>query len=216
MNGGTDGEGLEGYRRRITRQKREALIGAAKSLFLAQGYDSTSLSQIADRAGVSTATLYKHYPTKADLFGDIMASMWDGRSALTADWLPKGDPRAALRSVGRDYAALLGEAETVALFKLIISEASRFPELGRELYNRGKKPYLDQLESYLAREVSAGHLAIDNIPVAARQFLGMINDVVFWPRFLIIDLVIDEQEAARIVEEAVTTFLARYRSVAVT
>ena len=57
---------------------------------------------------------------------------------------------------------------------------------------------------------AAGTLAIDNVPLAERQFLGMINDVVFWPRLLIIDLEISPEESASVVDEAVATFFHRY------
>ena len=40
----------------------------------------------------------------------------------------------------------------------------------------------------------------------------MINDVVFWPRLLIADLEVTEDQAKEVVDEAVRTFLARYRA----
>jgi hypothetical protein len=46
--------------------------------------------------------------------------------------------------------------------------------------------------------------------MAARQFLGMINDVIFWPRFLVVDLEVGDAEVRRVVSEAVETFAARY------
>ena len=74
----------------------------------------------------------------------------------------------------------------VPLFLVIIAEVEHFPELGRELYERGKKPWLDRVAAYLEEEVRARSLRIAVIPLATRQFAGMINDVVFWPRFLIV------------------------------
>jgi hypothetical protein len=104
----------------------------------------------------------------------------------------------------------LRQPDIEALFRVIIAEAPRFPELGQALYEKGKKPYLDRLHGYFAHEVAAGTLAIDNVPLAARQFPGMINDVIFWPRFLVVNLVIGEDEVRRVVDGAVETLLARY------
>ena len=209
-----EAKGLQAYRDRVARQKRGALMDAAIGRFLADGYDRTTLEAVAREAGVSSATLYKHFPTKADLFGAIMARLWDNEPEGEPEGepaLPKpGDPRRGLTGIGLDYAARLQERQTVDLFRVTIAEAPRFPELGRELYERGKKPYLDRLRVYLEREIAVGTLAIDDIPIATRQFLGMINDVVFWPRLLIVDLQISREESRAIVDQAVETFLARY------
>ena len=206
----TASKGLQAYRDRVVREKRYALMDAAISLFLSEGYDRTTLEAVARDAGVSSATLYKHYPTKQTLFGAIMARLWESEPGAEGAMPEAGDPRAGLTVIGRDYADVLGRQQTVALFRVIIAEAPRFPELGRELYDRGKKPYLDRLGVYLEREIAAGTLQIDDIPIAKRQFLGMINDVIFWPRLLIIDLEISAAEARTIVDQAVETFLHRY------
>lgn len=205
-----EAKGLQAYRDRVAREKRRAVMDAAIARFLADGYDRTTLEAVAREAGVSSATLYKHFPTKADLFGAIMARLWDSEPGDEPALPAPGDPRRGLTGIGRDYADLLQQRQTIDLFRVTIAEAPRFPELGRELYERGKKPYLDRLRVYLEREIAAGTLAIDDIPVAKRQFLGMINDVVFWPRLLIVDLEITREEARAIVGQAVETFLARY------
>ena len=202
--------GLQAYRDRVVKEKRDALMDAAVTLFLSEGYDRTTLEAVAREAGVSSATLYKHYPTKQTLFGAIMARLWESEPGAEGAMPEAGDPRAGLTLIGRDYAEVLGRQQTVALFRVIIAEAPRFPELGRELYERGKRPYLDRLRVYLEAEIAAGTLAIDDIPIAKRQFLGMINDVVFWPRLLIVDLEITDDEASAIVDHAVETFLRRY------
>ena len=191
-------------------EKRAAIMDAAIALFLSDGYDGAALEAVAKAAGVSSATVYKHFPTKADLFGGIMARLWENEGGADEAIPAAGDPRAGLLRIGRDYAELLQRQQTVDLFRVIIAEAPRFPELGRELYERGKKPYLDRLRVYLQREIDAGLLKIDDIPLAKRQFLGMINDVVFWPRQLIVDLEITPAESEAVVEGAVETFLSAY------
>lgn len=204
-----EGGGLAGYRARIVAEKRAALLDAAARLFLELGYDGTTLEQVARAANVSTGTLFKHFPTKGALFGAIMARVWEadsGGGPVPVD----GDPKAGLAAIGRDYARLLRAPEVEGLFRVIVAEALRFPELGRELYERGKKPYLDRLHRYLDAERAAGTLDLPDTALAARQFLGMINDIIFWPRLLIVDLVVTEAEVTRVVDEAVCTFLARY------
>jgi hypothetical protein len=66
--------------------------------------------------------------------------------------------------------------------------------------------------TYLQKESELNRFQIGDIPLAARQFLGMINDVIFWPRFLVMDLEISEEDVEHAVSEAVQTFLACYRN----
>ncbi|MBD2260229.1 TetR/AcrR family transcriptional regulator [Pseudanabaena sp. FACHB-2040] len=202
--------GLARYRAEVSRQKQEAILKAALNAFLELGYDRTTIDYVAQQAEVSTATLYKHFPSKADLFGGIMAQVWrtDQISArpISTD-LPSRD---ALTAIGQEYAQLLMSPTIQALFRVIIAEAPRFPELGTELYYRGKEPFLKRLNVYLEAQNEAGQLAVGEVAIATRQFLGMINDIIFWPRFLIMDLQVSEQEVETVIENAVETFLARY------
>ncbi len=202
---------LEEYRKTVADQKRQAILTAAVKHFLAVGYERTTLELVAKEAAVSTATVYKHFSTKRDLFGGIMAKVWETEVNAAELSTENADPMATLTAIGREYARLLREPQIEALTRVIIAEAPRFPELGEELYRRGKEPYLNQLHVYLQREIDQQRYSISDIPLAARQFLGMINDVIFWPRFLVMGLTITDADVDSVVREAVKTFLARYR-----
>ncbi len=201
---------LEEYQERMRAQKRRAALDAAVTAFLQNGYDHTTLAQIANEAGISTGTLFKHFPTKAALFGAIMEEMWAADPNLEQPLPPAGNPEAGLSSIGHDYADRLRHPQTEPFFRVIIAEAPRFPELGRALFERGKAPYLERLYAYLRSEITAGTMHIEDIPLAGRQFFGMINDVIFWPRFLKPDLTISDAEVEYVIREAVLTMLARY------
>ena len=74
--------GAARYHRDLALRNREALLGAARRLFLDLGYDGTSLAKVAAEAGVSRATLFKQFPTKAELFSAMVTTSWateDGR-----------------------------------------------------------------------------------------------------------------------------------------
>jgi len=203
---------IEEYRKNVAEQKRQAILDAAIENFLAIGYERTTLDRVAKSAGVSTATVYKHFSTKRALFGSIMERVWE-TGIDPSDSVEQGtDSVAILTAIAHEYAQLLRQPLVEALFRVIIAEAPRFPELGEELYYRGKEPYLKRLHTYLQKESELKRFQINNIPLAARQFLGMINDVIFWPRFLVMNLEISEEEVEQVVAEAVQTFLARYKN----
>lgn len=51
-----------------TEERRLAIIEAAKEIFLNQGFDAASMSEISERVGGSKATLYGYFPSKEELF----------------------------------------------------------------------------------------------------------------------------------------------------
>jgi TetR/AcrR family transcriptional regulator, regulator of autoinduction and epiphytic fitness len=129
--------GLQAYRARVVAEKRGAVLDAASELFLARSYANTSLEEVAKRAGVSSATVYKHFPTKAALFGGIMQRLWANGPDQPRQMPVSGDPRAGLLEIGRAYSDLLSQQRTIDLFRVVTAEAPRFPEIGRELYDLG-------------------------------------------------------------------------------
>jgi AcrR family transcriptional regulator len=203
---------IEEYRKSVATQKRQAILDAAVQNFLAIGYERTTLEMVAKDANVSTATVYKHFSTKRALFGSIMERVWETEVDPADSVEQETDSVAILTAIGQEYAQVLRQPQVEALFRVIIAEAPRFPELGEELYYRGKEPYLKRLHAYLQKESDLKRFEIADIPLAARQFLGMINDVIFWPRFLVMNLEISEADVEYVVTQAVETFLARYKN----
>lgn len=204
---------LVDYQAAIKKEKRKSLLDAAQSAFLARGFARSSVNAIAKDAGVSIATLYKHFGTKEDLFGEVMGRLWaELRGGLDLEKLSDLPPAEALYLIGSEYAALLGRKSVRELFRVIITETVQFPELGEKLYEHGKEAYLEKLERYLEKRADSGELSVDDVALATQQFLGMINDIVFWPGLLTAKSEVSDAERENVVREAVETFLARYRS----
>ncbi|MET9224278.1 TetR/AcrR family transcriptional regulator [Lentzea sp. NPDC003310] len=202
------------YHERMAEQKRTAIVDAATTLFLESGYDKTSLARIADAAGVSKATLFKQFPTKAELFDAIVTDYWRTEEGALAP--PPGDPAKGLKALGDRYVALLTRPGMVALFRIVIAEAPRFPELGQTQFKLGKQPFFDSVRDYLAAERDAGTLTLDDPVGTATQFLGMISNFAFWPRMLLVNWAPTEKALAHSVNEAVQTVLARHAVTAAT
>ncbi|MEU6841673.1 TetR/AcrR family transcriptional regulator [Streptomyces sp. NPDC046716] len=197
------------YHQRVAEEKRAAILQAASRLFLDSGYDRTSLAKIADEAGVSKATLFKQFPTKAALFDAIVTASW--RSSNEDEDAPApGDPRAGLTSIGQNYVALLTRPDMTDLFRIVIAELPRFPELAELQFNRGKMPYFDSVRRYLEAERDAGTVVLDDPELAATQFLGMISNYAFWPRMLLPHWAPDDAALRHVVDEAVEMMTARY------
>lgn len=196
------------YHQRIAQEKRELILAAATALFLELGYDRTSLARIAERSGVSRATLFKQFPSKAALFDAMVTESWS--TADDEDPPPAGDIVDGLSTIGRRYAELLGRAQMTDLFRIVIAELPRFPELANAQFSHGKMPYFESVRAYLLAEHGAGTVRIEDVDLAATQFLGMISNYVFWPTLLVPGWEVSTERVAQVVDEAVRTLAARY------
>ncbi|TCC32265.1 TetR/AcrR family transcriptional regulator [Kribbella sindirgiensis] len=196
------------YHQRVAQEKRGLIVAAATALFLELGYDRTSLARIAESSGVSRATLFKQFPTKAALFDAIVTESWS--TAAEEDPPPAGNVVDGLSVIGRRYAELLSRPQMTDLFRIVIAELPRFPELAHAQFSQGKMPYFESVRSYLVAEHDAGTVRVEDVDLAATQFLGMISNYVFWPALLVPGWKVSAERVAQVVDEAVRTIAARY------
>lgn len=197
------------YHQRIAQEKRAAIVGAALHGFLQDGYARTSLASVAVAAGVSRATLFKQFPTKAELFDAIVADFWRSDDD-DAEPPAGGDLHKGLVLLGRRYVDLLTREGMVDLYRVVIAETPRLPELGRAHFERGKLPFWRSVRDHLLAQARAGQARVDDADMAATQFLGMIADYVFWPRLLLPHWSPSPEQTSRALEQAAQTMTARY------
>ncbi|WP_204261452.1 TetR/AcrR family transcriptional regulator C-terminal domain-containing protein [Blastococcus saxobsidens] len=190
-------------------ENRAAVLAAAEALFLESGYDRTSLARVAERAGVSKATLFKQFPTKAALFEAVVLAVGPAPGSEVPAPLP-GDLHAGLLALGRQYAEVLVHPRTAEVMRLLIAEGARFPELRERTFDFGTLPAVVALHRYLRAEQDAGSVTVDSSETAAAQFLGMIASAIFWPRLVRPGSSIDDEGIQHAIEEAVRTMVARY------
>src|SRR6202046_3915426 len=148
----------------------EATLKAGAGLLLERGLDAVSMDVVAERAGVSKATIYRWWPTKETLALDALYSEWDaGRphprdtGSLRSDLLALLRPWASLassRPYGRVIAALLTEAQTDSVF-------------AAEYRQRVVEPRRDQARAIFRRAIERGEIPGDTkIEVALDLLYG--------------------------------------------
>ncbi|EWS82152.1 TetR/AcrR family transcriptional regulator [Brachybacterium phenoliresistens] len=199
------------YHQGIAATNRAAILDAAMRLFLESGYDRTSLARVAREAGVSRATLFKQFPTKAELFEATVLAAGGSPDAEVVD-PPTGDLLGGLVELGRAYTELLTRPRMISLMRAVIAESPTFPELRERTFDFGTLPVLAALGRYLRAEHAAGRADIEDPDLISAQFLGMIASAVFWPRLVHGTWTITEEEQRRVVEEAARTIAARCAS----
>ena len=197
------------YHQHVAAGNRTAILSAAADLFLDLGYDRTSLARVATSAGVSKATLFKQFPTKAELFESTVLAAGATPTEELVD-PPTGDLHAGFVALGRAYADILARPRIAGLIRTIIAESPRFPELRERTFDFGTLPVLAALDRYLRAETAAGNADVGDPAVAAPQFLGMIATVIFWPRLVHGGWTLSDDEVRSVIDEAATTMVARY------
>lgn len=200
---------LSAYHRQIAADNRAAILDAATDLFLDSGYDRTSLAKVADRAGVSKATLFKQFPTKAELFAAMVLGAGGAKESELPE-PPAGQFHSGLVRLGLAYADLLARPRMTDLIRAVITESARFPDLRDQIFDFGTLPVLRTLRRFLEASNRRGEAQVDDLEVASAQFLGMIATVVFWPRLVHVGWSLTQEEVRHTVDEAARTIVARY------
>jgi AcrR family transcriptional regulator len=119
-------------------RKREAIVQVATRAFLENGYAATSMSAIADELGGSKATLWAHFSSKEELFAAVIDGQVDSFSVdITETLVNQTFSRPALRRAALRYLECLLRPNAVYLFRLVVSEGERFPEINEMFYSRG-------------------------------------------------------------------------------
>jgi TetR/AcrR family transcriptional repressor of mexJK operon len=163
--------------------KAGKILEAARRVFMTDGYGAASMDAIAKTAGVSKATVYAHFSGKDQLFAAIIAERCRVHSAIPAlDDIERATPEEALRALGRNFADLVLSPEVLDLYRIVVAETARFPELGRTLYETGPKRGIARLAEYLQQLTDRGLLDVPEPHIAARQFFGMIRSDLYLRR----------------------------------
>ena len=156
-------------------QLSDRILDVATGLFLKDGFGSTSIEEVAKRARISKRTFYHRFRGKEELFEAVVRR-------LIERWMPPFD--AALfetpslaETLHRTAEQILGVAltpEALALHRIVIAEAPRFPGLARILHELGAAAGIERIAQYLERHIASGELRTIEPHFAAEQFILMV------------------------------------------
>jgi len=200
---------LSDFRESRAAAKRQAAVASARRIFAKEGFAAASTAQIAAEAGVSTATLYRYFPTKQDLFAAAVGSAADELSD-GLEGLP-GDPRERLEALARRYALLLSRPGVRGMVRALVAEADRDPQITSRFDVAGKSNTGKRFADAIDALVACGRVTLTiDVAHAAGQLQGMIEH-----NSLLLGLVRGNEARSAIdpelvASEAVTTWLARF------
>ena len=191
--------------------KRRQIIDGASKVFLAQGFDAASMNDIARAAGVSKGTLYVYFGNKEELFEAIVEQECDVQAEGIFDLDPNDhDVAAVLTKLGVAYVKFLCRPEKASAIRTVIAIADRMPEIGRKFYEAGPAVGIARLAAYLATQVDAGVLAVEDCEIAAAQFMESSHAMLFKPIVFNFAPAPSLEQIERGVRIAVNAFVAAY------
>jgi TetR/AcrR family transcriptional regulator, mexJK operon transcriptional repressor len=191
--------------------RADRILAAARTLFLQRGYGDTSMDAIARHAAVSKATLYSHFESKAALFAALIVSECRhlseeiGRRALD-----EPDIRDALLQVAHDFNNLLCAGDGLTMYRIVVAEAPRFPELGQVFYDSGPTIMIDRIADMLRQAAERGLLDVRDPRVAAIQFISLVRGELHLTSVLGLNKA--SKNPVNYIEASVDVFLAGYRA----
>ncbi len=192
-------------------RKYDQVLEGARQVFMTDGFEGASVDEIARVATVSKATLYSYFPDKRLLFIEVASVECARQSQEAIDNIDSEAPPAeVLRQVGHHFLRFLTSTFGRQVFRICVAESDRFPEIGRKFYASGPAVMRKEMAEYFQEAEARGELQIDDYVLAADQF-GELCKADIWSRLIFgVTKSVTQAEIDRVVEGAVTTFLARY------
>jgi TetR/AcrR family transcriptional regulator, mexJK operon transcriptional repressor len=159
-------------------RKRLTILSAGHDLFLSNGYQGTSVDQIAASAEVSKQTVYKHFGDKQEL---LLAIVNNALESAVAPFLERiralaatTDLEADLTALAADYLRAVLQEPVVQLRRLVIGEANRTPELAQLYYDRAPARTLAAFAECFSALHDRGLLHAPESAIAAEHFAFLI------------------------------------------
>ena len=171
-----------GRKRRAPKQRdgstRERLIRAAREVLERGGYATASVIAIAERAGVSAGALYRHFPSKAELFVEVLRAAGEGQLAEMNTAATRAESCIGrLEAVVATYARRALHNRRLA-WALVYEPVDPLVDAERLVYRRN---YCRGMAALLRQGIAAGEFPNENADLTAAALVGVISETLVGP-----------------------------------
>ena len=188
--------------------RRAAFLKAAREVFLEYGYEAANMAEIVKRAGGSLSTLYAQFGGKKGLFEAMIDSRVGQLTEQMQIELAAHAPlEEGLRRIGERFMTKLCEPESLDVFRLMVGQAKKFPDIADSYARFGPERVRTALTEYLRDRAEAGEIQIKNFDVAASVFFDLVRARIHFRALLDIAYRPTPAEISETVERAVNVFL---------
>jgi TetR/AcrR family transcriptional regulator of autoinduction and epiphytic fitness len=194
---------------KLTDRKRQAIVDAAIAEFRASGFDTTSMDKIAATAGVSKRTVYNHFPSKDELFAQILHELWCSVGAMQPPPYDAARPlRQQLLDLLNKKMEMLQDGYFLDLARVAIAEGIHSPERAQEMVARLSDKE-EAVTAWLRAAQADGKLLKAGDPEIASQLLqGQLKTFAFWPQVTMNQPPLSTAMQRAVVDTAIDMFLA--------
>jgi AcrR family transcriptional regulator len=154
--------------------RRQQIIDGALQVFASKGFEKATNKDIAAAAGIgSPGLIYHYFKDKSDLFRQVMEERLPLLQLLThSEEIMTKAPQDALTLFGKAFLKVAENPTSSALFKLVLGEACRRPQVAEIFNTIGPSRSFSFLTRYLEQQMANGVLKPMDSGAAARCFVG--------------------------------------------
>lgn len=192
--------------------KREQILDGAWRMFRTKGFDASSMNDITREAGVSKGTIYVYFANKEELFAALI-DRHRSEFAASMRHILEGteEVRDGLRQFGMAFAQKMVCGDLIPAMRSLLGVIDRMPNLSRRFFSAAPNNVKIVLEEFIRHHIEQGHLKVDDVDLAARQFIELSTGTFFKFRlFGELEGDVPQEELDRVISSAVKVFMAAY------
>ncbi|KPY88090.1 TetR/AcrR family transcriptional regulator [Pseudomonas syringae pv. tagetis] len=195
---------------RLTDQKRESIVQAAIAEFGDRGFEVTSMDRIAARAEVSKRTVYNHFPSKEELFAEMLQRLWSCAPPQSeVIYHPDVSLREQLRDLLWGKMRNLTNSHFLDLARVVVGATIHSPERAQVWMARINERE-ETFSAWIRAAQKNGRLKPVDPGFAATQMHALLKSFAFWPQVTFNAAMLNPQEQNDVVESALNMFLGWY------
>ncbi len=193
-----------------TEEKRQKIIDIASNLFLENGYEGISMSEISTCVGGSKATLYNYFSSKEDIFVAVMLANARKLAEKAYSVLDKKlNIKDKFELFGYEYLHFILSQEMIDLKRAVIAQVDKV-DMGKHVYECGIRKAWGRVADILEEEMKKGKVTKADPWVAATQLKALLESDLHTRRLLGVDKRINKKAIPKAVNDALAVFWAYY------
>ncbi len=182
---------------------------AGRENFLRNGFSRAAVADIAREADVSTATLYKHFSSKEELFAVVVREICADLGGEFATVSDSDNLRQVMHDMARRYLKSQFEMGANALLRIVIAEVPTAPQVAADMHEIIIKQRAAHLVRTFEQLIERKLLKPHDAETGVQMIAGMIKEVFIWPALFDADFVLPDN-TDEILYEAIDMYLDRY------
>lgn len=193
---------------KLTEKKHKDIVEAAVEEFRFHGFEGARTIRIAKRAGVSTRTLYNHFPDKQALFDEVVEMVVSETGAISSEpYDPARPVRDQLVNALGDYISAITDERYMGLNRMAMTEYLRDIDLARRVFARAEMSN-NPVRAIVAGAVESGQLKEVDADYATELLTAGAKAFFFWPKFIVGEARMQDQSF--VLGDCVGMFLSKY------